>query len=350
MIAFPERPQSRGADLPRGAWPAALFETVFGARGVAKMSHLWLPCALILAVAPGEAAKAGLVGVLLLTVAVLCKVQFSILVNDLSDREDDRAAGKRRWVASLPPRVGGAVVAAVLAAGFLAVFLGGRPWALVAYAASALLGLAYSVRPCRCKERGAAGLAVYALSATLVYVVVPWAWLGARPAPVLIALVAVGLDKVVQILFHQVVDHAADLERGTSTYAVRVGLDRARATLRRAVALTCVALAGLVGFVLRESFASPARLFALLALAAVVLAASRWHAGRSRAAAGARSTALVRELPWSYLGLAYLAFHALPPVILALAAGEDRGLWTLALLSGLTLVVVSGQSLRYRHD
>jgi hypothetical protein len=312
------------------------------------MSHLWLPCALMLTAAPGTPPPAGLAGVLLLVAAVLCKVQFSILVNDLSDREDDRAADKSRWIGLLPTGLGAAVVAAVLAAGFVAVSLGGRPRALVAYAATALLGMAYSLPPLRCKERGLAGPAVYAFSAAVVYVVLPWAWLGPRPLPVVIALIAVFADKWVQLHFHQVVDHAADLGRGTSTYAVRVGLGRARTTLRVAAWLASAVLAGLVAFILHAASPSLGRFLALLALTAAVLAASRRHAAGCRAAAGAQATALVRELPWGYLGFAYLSFHALPPALFALGAGEERGLWALALLSGLSLAAVSRHSLRFR--
>ena len=337
------------AAAPRGPWAGALAGSVLGPRGFSKMSHLWLPCALMLAGAPGAARDIGLAGVLLLAAAVLCKVQFSILVNDLSDREDDRAAGKVRWIASLPGGVGAAVVAAVLAAGFAAVSLGGGPRAIAAYVATVLLALAYSLRPLRCKERGLAGPAVYALSAAVVYVVLPWAWLGARPAAAAVALVAVLSDKWVQLHFHQVLDHDADRRRGTSTYAVRVGADRARSTLGRAAAAAVVALGAAVVFAASAAGTSAGRLAALLALTAAALAASGVYAARSRLAAQERTSALVRELPWPYLGLAYLCFHALPPLLFALAAGEDRALWALALLSGLSLAAVSWQTLAYRH-
>jgi len=179
-------------------------ELLFGARGVFKTSHLWLPLAVL--ILPGQ--PADLSGAWVkswpLILAVICKVQFTILINDLSDRGADSAAGKKRWINGLPTPFGIAVVLLFLSAGWAAVLLrSGSSGTVLAYAASVLLGMSYSLKPARFKERGIAGIVAYALSSIMIYAVVPWTWLGGTPWALAFLAAAVGSDKWVQLHFHQ---------------------------------------------------------------------------------------------------------------------------------------------------
>jgi hypothetical protein len=284
-----------------------------------------------------------------LILAVLCKVQFSILINDLSDRRSDSAVGKKRWIGLLPGPVGYAIVFSFLAAGLAAVFLGGGSLrTTVAYTASVFLGLFYSLRPLRFKERGIAGLVVYMLSAMIIYVLVPWTWFEAELWPLIFLSAAVGSDKWIQIHFHQVVDYPADLKNGTRTYAVQAGLDRARSALRQAARITSLCLLSLTASIIVLASRALIQAIVLLTLAAAV-AVSKIYTDRIKNHPFQRSSALVRELPWIYLGLSFLVFYVLPPVLFFYSARQEPRIWILVVFSLFFLVGMSRQSLRYQY-
>jgi len=157
--AFRPGPQSRSAWK---AWKFAAREILYGPRGIIKMSHLWLPLSFILLVDEADGLKAAFGASLAIIIAVLAKVQFSIQVNDLSDRKEDQEAGKKRWVGFLSKPAGVLVAALFLTAGLAVVFLrAGYLPTILAYSATVLLAVAYSSRPLRFKERGILGLLAY---------------------------------------------------------------------------------------------------------------------------------------------------------------------------------------------
>jgi hypothetical protein len=314
------------------------------------MSHLWLPLALLLFSRSAPDLKTAFPRSLGLIFAVLCKVQFSILSNDLCDRREDQAAGKMRWIGSLPGPLGLMITAFLMAAGLTTVLLvGGSLRATLVYAGTILLGLFYSLKPLRFKERGIWGLLVYALSATMVFVLVPWTWFPSGPVLLAALLAAVMSDKWIQIHFHQVVDQPADLEKATRTYAVRVGLDRARSTLRNASLVASIMLLGMLGMILFLASPAAPQLIAVLAITAAVLAASRAYAARVNKDDSPTTSILNKELPWIYLGLTYLLFCVLPPVLFLFSARREPWVWVPLTLSLLSLLGISWQSSRYRH-
>jgi hypothetical protein len=330
-------------------WKWALKEIFGGPRGLTKMSHLWLPLALLLLSCSAPDLKTAFPRTLGLIFAVLCKVQFSILSNDLCDRREDQAAGKKRWIGFLPGPVGLMITSSLLAAGLTTVLLmGGSLRATLVYAGTILLGLFYSLKPLRFKERGIWGLLVYALSATMIFVLVPWTWFPSGPVLLIALLAAVMSDKWVQIHFHQVVDHAADLHRATRTYAVRAGLDRARSTLRHASFVASIMLLGMLGLVLFLASPAAPQLIAVLTIAAAVLAVSRAYAARANRGDSPTASILTRELPWFYLGLTYLLFCVLPPVLFFYLARREPWLLVPMILSLFSLLGISWQSSRYR--
>lgn len=150
-------------------------------------------------------------------------------VNDLTDREADRAAGKPDRLAGRSPAVAPAAIAACLTAGAAIALLAWRddPLALAVYAASWLAFSAYSIAPLRLKSRGVAGALADATGATLaphllVVVVVFGAadepldgwWLGCVGAWAL----ALGLRGAI---WHQLTDVVADARAGLATFARR---------------------------------------------------------------------------------------------------------------------------------
>ena len=107
------------------------------------MSHLWLTLSVLLISGAADELQANLSRSFPLILAVLCRIQFSILANDLSDREMDSAAGKSRWIAGLPRPTGILIVATLLILGLCAVVLwGGSFHTTLVYTASALLAAA----------------------------------------------------------------------------------------------------------------------------------------------------------------------------------------------------------------
>jgi hypothetical protein len=319
-------------------------ELLFGSRGILKMSHLWIALSALFV-----DANATLDQSVALILAVLCRIQFSILANDLSDKETDLAAGKSRWIHNLPPAAGWLIAAALLASGLSAVLLwGGSIGTTLIYAASAFCAFAYSQRPFRFKERGKLGLLVYALSSVLIYVAVPCTWFGASPRLLLFMTAAVGSDKWIQIHFHQVVDYSADLKTGASTYAVQAGLDRARTSLKTASLIASVCLFAAVAYLaaFTESVVT-AGVVAVILTAGLVL--SKAYTGRMKSRA-VPASALVRELPWFYLGLSYFVFYVLPIILFIGCALNEPRVWILAAVASFFAASVSLQSHRYQYN
>lgn len=327
----------------------ALKDLLAGPRGVAKTSHLWLPLLVVSGADPGSDLKAAFPRILGLILAVACKVQFSIQINDLCDRGQDRAAGKRRWNEGLSPASCLAVALVFIAAGTAAaVFVGRSPVVIAAYVGSTILGLFYSWKPVRFKERGIWGPIVYAASATSIFAVVPWAWLGSSPIVLAVLGAAVFSDKWVQIHFHQVTDFEHDRRSGAGTFVARVGLDRARSSLRATAYLAALVMAGLLVLLpslVKRAAAPSAPLFLF---SAAVVSASGVYAGVSRRRPAA-SSAFVRELPWFYLGVSSLVFFILPPLGFLFLALEEPLMGVLAAASLLPPAVMSRQVLRRRE-
>lgn len=312
------------------------------------MAHLWIVLSALFVAVSGAGPRATLNRAFPLILAVLCRIQFSILANDLIDAETDLAAGKSRWIHSLPRPAGWLIAAALLGSGLSSVLLwGGSITATLVYAASAFCAFAYSQRPFRFKERGKLGLVAYALSSVLIYVGVPWTWFGASSGLLVFLTAAVGSDKWIQIHFHQVVDYSADLATGAQTYAVQVGLNRARASLKTASAIASICLFAAVVYLaaIARNAATAAVVFGVLAAGLIL---SKMYAGRMKRQA-APVSALVRELPWFYLGISFFVFYVLPVILFTAAALREPRVWILAVIASLFAASMSLQSYRYQY-
>jgi 4-hydroxybenzoate polyprenyltransferase len=330
-------------------WKHIARESVLGNRGLTKSVMLLLPWSVLQSLAKDGTGEAGAAGrFFLLLSANICWTLVCILANDLIDRSEDLAAGKRRWIGALPPFLAGAIVLALFGGGWGILATSHAPAGTrLAYLAACVLGLLYSLPPFRAKERGVWGIVFYGLAGTVGYAVLPWTWSGAGPGILAALATAVFLDKWVNIHFHQVIDLDGDAAHGTRTYAVRAGSGRSAGTLRLVSLAAAVWSAGVVVFV---SIALDPTWRALVPLAAaMVLAGSAWYSSVS-SRKGPEGSALVRELPVWYLGTSYALFRAVPLVLtfrLALALPE---LWP---VFAAALVLVAAESFfvySYRYE
>ncbi|HYH23109.1 MAG TPA: glycosyltransferase [Azospirillum sp.] len=186
----------------------------------------------------GAAPPDGLSAVAPLLWGILLAGAYGHAVNDLTDMEEDRRAGKRNTMRALPARLRVPAVAllAALGLGPLALFAeGAAPAALVAgiYALSTL----YSMPPVRLKCRGALGVLADASAAHLLpslAIALTTAGVAGASGPAATAFVvsaavwslAAGLRGIV---VHQIIDRAADRRGRVATFAGRLRNKRLRA-------------------------------------------------------------------------------------------------------------------------
>jgi chlorophyll synthase len=330
------------AEAPAASWTAVAAEALAGPRGIVKAVHVWWPLSLCLTASGGAV---GWAVPLAAFGATACWSQAAILCNDVADRRQDAAAGKRRWAGALPAWAAfGAVVAPALLGLALIGAAGGGLRTGIVYAAAVALAFAYSLPPVRMKTRGPWGLVAYSGAACLAYVVMPWAWLGAPGYVLAAACPAVFLDKWVNLHFHQVVDAEGDRATGARTFAVALGPDRARDALAWAARLASAAMVGGVAF--SAVVAGPwgwgvggAGLFALAAIGV--------HVARARRRP--EHTALVRELPWHYLGLTTALFRVVPAVLLLRLALQEAALRGAAALFAILMLIEARHLVGYRY-
>ena len=166
---------------------------------------------------------------LLLLAALVPGAAYVSIINDLADREDDRRAGKPNRMANAPPPLAVLAVSLPIAAGLLVAWhWRDDPLLLGCYLAAWASFTLYSVPPFRLKARGLAGLAADASGAhlfpTLVAILLACRASGAAPDPVWLGgaglwAFAYGLRG---ILWHQLLNSAADEAGGVRTFVQRV--------------------------------------------------------------------------------------------------------------------------------
>jgi len=192
---------------------------------------------------PGVEAAAPLAAIV---ASAIGTAAFAHLLNDWTDLEDDRRAGRPSPLAALAPAARSAWLAAALALALL-------PWLalprsvtnLSLFAGELVLFAAYSLPPLRLKERGAAGaladaLYGHALPVALVAVTFQLAagTSGAADRRWLGALVAWKLTQgVASALASQARDRRADRRAGVRSFALALGPGRAYALAQRLGAL-----------------------------------------------------------------------------------------------------------------
>ena len=341
--SFETASSSRG-NLP--LWRQIVRQSLWGRRGLSKTGSVWLPVAALLSVCPPERWPNAGRATIALFIASYLRTLASILANDLADRSEDLAAGKSRWILSLPRGPAVSVVGSLVVLGvYVLVFLEAPVTAVAAYVLALALGFLYSVRPLRFKEQGILGLAEYSLCCCVAYAAVPSAWLASEwTLPALLAAM-VFLDRWVNLHFHQVVDYEADRGKHSGTYAVRVGRERARRTLQFAANLAVASIAAVLAYL---ALVLPPPGKGVVAVGVGVAIAAAVNAQISiRRPEGASD--LVRELPSHYLGLTFAVWWVLPPLLLVRLAIGQPILWPAAGMASLSTLATTIQSVRYRY-
>jgi 4-hydroxybenzoate polyprenyltransferase len=306
-------------------------------RGPLFKGYLLLGPALLLALV--YAGTASLPRLLLLFLQLFLYVWWAFFINDVADRDADRAGGKRRWAGELSP-AGAWLVGALLivANGLVAVGLQATPlyWGLLLVT---LVGAwSYSAPPLRWKNRGVMG----PLGAAVVGQIMPIALVAACYGlfPWWLALVALieGVKNAIDIVFHQIVDYEADAAGGVRSLAVQLGLARTKATLRRLSVvgiLAALTLGGLTAWLVAE--------YRWVLLGVVVLFPVFALLQRRMASRGLGNE-LARLMPGVYLWFGYQVFGLLPFWLSLILWLREPGMLPLFLLSA---VLALGQTMFY---
>jgi hypothetical protein len=152
--------------------------------------------------------------------ALLVGALFVSILNDLTDREADRLAGKPNRVGDDPAGRWWAALAATVAAGAAIALLAWRenPAALAAYGGAYLAFALYSAPPARLKGRGLPGVLADAAGAHVLPHLLAVAALGGDAALAATAGAWALAHGVRGALWHQLTDAAADARSGVRTF------------------------------------------------------------------------------------------------------------------------------------
>ncbi len=252
---------------------------------------------------------AGTIALVLL--ALLPGALYVSVLNDLTDREADRLAGKPNRVAGGSARRWWAVVAAAVAAGGALAWLAWRdePAVLALYAAAWVAFALYSAPPARLKARGAAGALADAAGAHVfphlfavaaVFAQADRRLAGGFAAAVGVWALAHGLRGAI---WHQLSDAAADTHSGLRTFG------RAHPELARRLGTRVLFPLEVAAFVAVVALAGPAVAAVLLPLYALLeLRRARWWRGEVVVAAPAATRTYRVALADLYAVLYPLAF------------------------------------------
>jgi 4-hydroxybenzoate polyprenyltransferase len=161
-------------------------------------------------------------------IALVPGAAYVSVINDLTDREDDLAAGKRNRLANAPAWLGALLVLVTAGCGVVIAWLWRHDTLLLTmYLAAWLVYSLYSWPPFRFKTRGLLGVLCDASGSNLfpALVAVLLAYRGAGRPPNTAWLVAVGawafFNGIRGILWHQLTDLENDVRTNVRTFAMR---------------------------------------------------------------------------------------------------------------------------------
>ena len=324
-------------------WKHITKESIWGNRGLIKISSLLLPLSVILTFNTHEIGHENVTTFFQISLVVTSWLFLSILTNDIADYKDDHISGKMRWINRLSPVLRALIILLLLGIGLGTLLLCRSPISTTwIFSAAVVTGFFYSFKPLRLKEHRIWGLLTYSLACTLGYCVIPWTWLAANWTLLLLLAPAVFLDKWINLHFHQVVDYESDYKIGTKTYAVFVGPGYARKTLTWISGLNSL---WLVVVFLYVALLVPAWR-AVIILAVLACGFYIFITRRS----SRNETSLVRELSGIYLGLAYAILRILPLVLIVRLSLREPSMWAAVALTVVILMVESWFFLRYHYE
>jgi 4-hydroxybenzoate polyprenyltransferase len=328
-------------------WKHIAKESIWGNRGLIKISSLFFPVSAILTFSTREIGHENVSAFFQISLVVASWMFLSILFNDIADFRDDQLSGKLRWINRFSPIFRVLIIVFFLGIGLGTPTISRSPISTVwIFLAAVVTGFFYSFKPLRLKERGIWGLFAYSLACTFGYSVIPWIWLSAKGIVLLLIAPAVFLDKWVNLHFHQVVDYESDFETGTKTYAVSVGSGKARNSLRWASSFA--SLWFLTVFLYFTLLLPTWQTYVFLAVVTVLLVSGFYIFSVRRSSRNA--TSLVRELSWSYLGFAYAVLRFFPLVLFIRLSLSEPSIWAVVAFVAFILIVESWFWLRYPNE
>lgn len=261
---------------------------------------------------------------LMTLVALVPGAAYVSVINDLTDLEDDRAAGKPNRLDGRPRSLAATILTVAIACGIaVAISWRGDPLLLATYLSAWVAFSLYSLPPFRWKGRGVLGVLCDASGAhllpTLVAVILTFRAAHATPDPFWIAAIGAWAfaNGVRGILWHQLSDVANDRTAGVRTFAALH--ERAAVRLGTFVAFPIEVLA-LAAILWRLH--SPLPLLALAFYAYVAAKRLRhWSMNAVVVAPRPRFLIVLHEYYDVYLPLAVLAASAIehPPDLAVLA-------------------------------
>lgn len=145
---------------------------------------------------------------------------FSYLINDYSDMDIDRKAGKSKFILQVPEKVVVLSLAGLIIVGNLPLLMTVR-WNIRCVILSCIiygLGAAYSVKGIRFKEKGAIGLVECSIAQKCVPVLLIPYLVKIDIKLFICWLILLFLDGMRYITIHQVIDCENDLKTGVKTY------------------------------------------------------------------------------------------------------------------------------------
>jgi 4-hydroxybenzoate polyprenyltransferase len=328
-------------------WKHIIKESIWGNRGLLKISSLFLPVSVLLTLNEYEIRHESVTAFFQISLVVACWLFFSVLINDIADSQDDRITGKLRWINRFSLVFHALIFVLLLVIGLGTLVLSRSPHSTVwVFVFAVVTGISYSFKPLRLKERGIWGLCSYSLACTLGYCVIPWTWLTGSWHLLFLLAPAIFLDKWVNLHFHQIVDYESDFETGTKTFAVSSGLENARRSLTWISLLASLWLFIVFFYV---AFKLPTwRATVFLAGVVTFLACGLYIFMAKRSSKNA--THLVRELSWFYLGISYAVLRILPLVLFVLLSLEEPSTWYAVAFLAAILIAESWLLLRYQFE
>lgn len=313
-----------------------LNESILGRRGIIKRSSIWLPLAFSIQLQDVFSYRESFFLSLYLIISVQCWGMTSIFVNDIRDMLHDRETGKNRWIAQLPKWKSCLIIISFALTGFLFILFTGRCAIVSLYLCGMFFGYFYSLPPFRFKDRGILGLFSYGIATTAIYSVIPGMLFNMDPSLLLCMSCSIFMDKWVNLHFHQVTDYDGDMNTGLKTYAVKRGIRKARIVLKNMAHTASLAMLFLLLVIILLEKTRFMQYLMIMISVAVITSIFIYYRGYRKNRADISH--LLQELPWCYLGLTYLLFRVLPPLMFIELTTIEPVFWVMAFLSLLSMV------------
>ena len=164
---------------------------------------------------------------IVLVTSLTCYLAYGALVNDYFDLLYDKSCGKYRFIQKLSRKQAISLIVCILILGFIvtALFIQKISYISV-YLLSFIFVTQYSAPPLRLKDKGVWGVLCDTLIEWSSPVILIFLFFSHIQADMLLFIMVYVVAQVVSILNHQLLDYRNDLKTGTSTFVVRIGIQK----------------------------------------------------------------------------------------------------------------------------